>query len=217
MKTMSIVFTLMMSFGYAGYAQDDAYTKAMETTIKTMKEAEKIEDYQSVANTFSRIHEMNKEEWLPSYYAGFVYIIMSFQDGLSDDERDTYLDIAEKYADRAAEVSEDNSEITALQGYAKMAKLSVKPAVRGPFMTSSIMKLFGKAMEQDPENPRAMLLMGRMKYGTAQFFRSDTKEACAFIQGSLKLYEKEHDRGILPHWGKGMAEQVSRSCNSTRE
>ncbi|HAD95981.1 MAG TPA: hypothetical protein DCG19_01180 [Cryomorphaceae bacterium] len=217
MKVISIAFALILGFGFTSVAQEGAYTEAMQTNIKAMKDASGTQDYQAVANTFSRISKMNSSEWLPAYYTGFVYVIMSFQSGLTDDERDAYLDIAGKYADQAAGISENNSEIIALQGYVKMAELSVKPAIRGPFMSGTIMKLFGKAMELDPENPRAMLLMGRMKYGTAQFFKSGTEEACALINGSLKLFEKEHDRGILPHWGKPMAEQVSKSCNSSQE
>ncbi|MGB0176522.1 MAG: hypothetical protein ACPF9D_05110 [Owenweeksia sp.] len=217
MKTITVIFTLIFSTGLLAQADDAAYLKAMETNIQAMKDASTTEEFQGVANTFSRISEMNSEKWLPAYYTGFVYVIMSFQSGLSDDERDAYLDIAEEYADRAAEISEDNSEIVTLQGYAKMAKLSVKPATRGPFMTGSIMKLFGRAMELDNTNPRAMLMMGRMKYGTAQFFKSSTDEACALINGSLQLYAREKDRGIQPHWGKPMAEQVSKSCNSANE
>ncbi len=219
MKTTFLFLALAIGMGIKAQAGNDAYTQAMETNIQLMKDAESLEQFQAVANTFSRISEMNKNEWLPAYYSGFIYTIMSFQKGLSDDERDAYLDQAEEFADEAAERSPDNSEVVALQGYAKMAKLSVKPAIRGPFMTATVMKLFGEAMELNPDNPRAMLLMGRMKYGTAQFFKSGTDEACAMVQGSLQLFEKEAqtNRGIQPHWGKGMAEQVSKACQSTEE
>ncbi len=217
MKIMSIFFALVLSIGLTAQTDKTAYVKVMETNIQAMKDGNSIEDLQSVANTFSRISEMNKEQWLPAYYTGFTYVIMSFESGLTDDERDAYLDIAEKFADQADEISEDNSEVVTLQGYVKMAKVSIKPATRGPFMTSSVMKLFSTAMELDTKNPRAMLMMGRMKYGTAQFFRSSTDDACALINGSLQLYAQEKDRGILPHWGEGMAKQLSKRCNSTTQ
>ena len=106
MKVISIAFALILGFGFTSVAQEGAYTEAMQTNIKAMKDASGTQDYQAVANTFSRISEMNSSEWLPAYYTGFVYVIMSFQSGLTDDERDAYLDIAGKYADQAAGTSQ---------------------------------------------------------------------------------------------------------------
>ena len=95
-----------------------------------------------------------------------------------------------------------------------MAKLSVNPAIRGMLLTPKVNAQFGKAMEMDPQNPRAAAMLARMKYGTAQFFNSSTEESCALAERSLALFNEESktNRGINPSWGKGIAEGLLKAC-----
>lgn len=219
MKRTLISALIFLSVQLCAQDQASPYLQVMQNTMEALNACETLEDYQNTANTFARIAQKNDEKWLPPYYTGFTYIIMSFQKGLTDDERDDYLERAEEYIEKAGEIAENNSEISTLMGYAKMAKLSIKPALRGPFMTSTVMSLFKKAMEQNPENPRAHLMMARMKYGTAQFFRSGTEEACQMAQKSIVLFdnEKATDRGLNPKWGYGMAKGMVKNCTTTKE
>lgn len=205
---------IIASFSINASAAGDAYQQAMQATLSLLEEARNIEDYQNVSNKFKRIADAEEDQWLPYYYAGLTQVYMSFQNGLENDQRDDILAQAKALAEQADEISPDNVEILILQGYINMAKLSVNPALRGMLLTPKVNAQFGKAVEMDPENPRASIMLARMKYGTAQFFKSSTDESCALAKRSLSLYEKEEatNRGINPSWGKGIAEGLTEAC-----
>ena len=209
--SISLMLTCLSLPAMAG---GDGYQKAMENALTQMREAEGMEDLQNVANQFSRIASAETDEWLPLYYAGLTHVYMSFQNGLEADQRDEILEQALELADKADGLSHENAEIMVLQGYITMAKLSVNPAIRGMLLTGKVNSQFGKAMEMDPQNPRAMVMLARMKYGTAQFFNSSTEESCALAEQSLDLFnaEAQNERGIMPSWGKRTAESMMKNC-----
>lgn len=216
MKKMILNLTLLIlaiSFALPAKAENDAYTRAMQNAIEGYANVKNLEDYQQIANNFERIAQMEKEKWLPRYYTALTYVYMSFGKGLDKDQRDEYLAIAQEHADAAEERSENNVEIVILQGYIKMAKLSVSPALRGITMAPQATQLFEQARQMAPENPRAAVMLAQMKYGTAQFFNSSTEESCDLAQESLALYDKETERGIQPYWGKGLAESLLINCD----
>lgn len=208
--TIIAAFTLLST---AASASGQSYIKAMTSALEQLDTSGSVEEYQNAGNQFKRIAAAEGSEWLPYYYAGLSQVYMSFQKGLDSDQRDEILAEAKAMAEKADELSSDNVEILILEGYINMAKLSVNPAIRGMLLTPKVNGQFGKAVQMDPNNPRAQIMLARMKYGTAQFFNSSTEESCAMAAKSLELYEKEGDRGILPHWGKGMAKGMVKSCS----
>lgn len=95
-----------------------------------------------------------------------------------------------------------------------MAKVSVSPALRGMTMSGKVNSYFEKALAMSPENPRANLMLGRWKFGTAQFFGSSMEEPCRLMQKSLSLFETlGQNNGIMPNWGKGDAVAMSKKCS----
>jgi hypothetical protein len=205
----------LVAFSANASSAGDAYQQAMQATLEQLDSAESISDYQDVSNKFQRIASAEQDEWLPYYYAGLTQVYMSFQKGLDSDQRDEILEEAKTMASKADDLSPDNVEILILEGYINMAKLSVNPAIRGMLLTPKVNAQFGKAMEMDPENPRAAAMLARMKYGTAQFFNSSTEESCKLAHRSLTLYgaEEAEERGILPSWGKGIAQGLVKACD----
>ncbi len=213
MKKAIIIFLgLFLSANLSLSAQSDFKTY-MQESIALYDSVKTLADYQNIANRFDRIAKAEKEEWLPNYYAGLTYVYMSFVRGLEDDKRDEYLDQALIYAEKAGEIAGNDVEITVLTGYIYMAKVSVSPALRGMTMSSKVSSYFEKALAMSPNNPRANLMLGRWKYGTAQFFGSDTSEPCALMQKSLTLFEAiGDDTGIMPNWGKNQAVAMAKNC-----
>jgi len=213
MKKVIIIFLglfLSTNLSLSGQSNYQAYMQesiAMYDSVKTMA------DYQNIVNRFDRIAQAEGEEWLPNYYVGLTYVYMSFVQGLEDDKRDEYLDQALAYAEKAEEIAGSNVETTVLTGYAYLAKVSVSPALRGMTMSGKVSGYFEKALAMSPDNPRANLMLGRWKFGMAQFFGSDVSESCALMQKSLRLYEAQaEDTGIMPSWGKGQAQGMYKNC-----
>jgi GNAT superfamily N-acetyltransferase len=211
MKTVfSIILTLAI---ITGAWANEAYMQAMKKNVQAMKAARSKEALQDVANAFERIANRETQEWLPSYYAALAYIHMSMMEEGSA-AKDATLDKARRFVDKALSLATEESEVTLLAGYWTMLRLSIDPAGRGQSLSPLAMQQIGKAMQQNPENPRAYLLMAQMEYGTAQFFGHSTERACQLAKKSSALFEKSGESdGISPDWGKESADKLASGCN----
>ena len=215
MKKYTLTFSFMALL-FAAMASDAAYEKAMQKEVEKFLSAQSPEDFQKSAHAFARIGEMNQEEWLPQYYAALSYANLGFmsQEGL--DKKDALFDQAKRYVEKAAGLSPSNSEIVALQGFIVMGQIAADPGSRGPSLSQQAMQTFGRAIELDKSNPRALIMMAQMEMGMAQFFGQGTEKACGMARASIELFTKEaeasEEGSIEPRWGKEMAEQLLQSC-----
>lgn len=209
MKTsMLILFT----FCSAALFANDKYEQAMQTNIQAIYKAQSTEEIQQAVNSFERIGTAEKSKWEPFYYASFGYIMMSTreEDGA---KRDALLDKATEVLKKASVIQQNDSEITALEGFIYMMRVTVDPATRGPQYSGLAMQTFGKALGLNPENPRAMALMAQMEFGTAQFFKSSTASACEKASNAAAMFDTVDTAGALaPRWGKETALQVVKQC-----
>ncbi|TFV95951.1 hypothetical protein E4S40_06925 [Algoriphagus kandeliae] len=192
---------------------DPAYESAMKSQIQAMNEITDAQASAEVANAFLRIAEANSNEWLPLYYAALTKIEGAFR---FDVNKDQEFDSAIELIQEASEISPNNSELTALHGYALMGKLSLDPVSRGQSMSPQVMQLFGLAINQDRENPRAVTLMAQMELGMAEFFGSGPQKACGMARIALDLYKSESakidESYIHPTWGVETAEELAKRC-----
>ncbi len=191
----------------------DKYTQHMESNIETLFTAQTVEELQLVANKFDRIASTEKDKWLPKYYASLANVWMATrEEGV--EKKDNYLGQAQLRIDQAAALSEGNAEIAALRGFIYMIGITVDPASRGATYGQKAFMEFGKAIELNPENPRALFFKGQMEFGTAQFFKSDTSAACKTMARSLELFDKfTPETAIHPNWGSGFARRTVENCN----
>lgn len=213
MKKAALLVTAIF-FSLALRAQSgESYQNYMKETLALYDSVKTMDDYKEIANRFDRIANAEEKEWLPVYYAGLTNIYMSFVRGLETEQRDDYLDKALEYVDRAEEIAGETSEIILLRGYVYMAKVSVNPAIRGMTLSAKVSGLFERALAMDPQNPRANLMVGRWKYGSAQFFGSSTDDACAYMQKALSIYKNQAEKATIePSWGQNQAQGMSEKC-----
>ncbi len=207
------VFTFLFIFSALSFARSSSsYTETMEKNIKTLYEAQTIEDLQAVVNTFIRIGRAEKNKWRPYYYSAFGNIMMSAR-AESPEDKDAYLDKAGEELKKALALKTDEAELVALEGFILMLRIPIDPANRGPQYSGMATGALAKAAGMDPENPRALFLLAQMQMGTAQFFGSDTSEACATLDKAIELFEMQKLMHPLdPAWGKDMAMAVKKQC-----
>lgn len=211
MKKVTLVFAILLIAIFAK-AQDKKYQKAMGQAMQAWAKAEGPADYTEVVNAFSRIAAGQDTSYLPDYYAAYVQIIESFY--LTDAAtRDKLLDEAQKHIKRASKISPNNDEIEVMNGYALMARMVIDPANRAQKYSPRAMQSYGKARMMNPTNPRAVIMMARMKLGTAQFFGSSIDAACRLAHEGKALLEKETANGFQPHWGKHEVNAVLKNCD----
>jgi len=191
-------------------AQDLRFQKAILNGKSLIEEANSISKYQEAANYFERISKNEKEEWLPLYYQARSNVLIG--NLLTGKGRETHYQTSLELIDQAEKLN-SNSELIALRGFIHMMRLSADPATLGPSLSPIVFGLLQKAINLEPTNPRALLFMGQMEYGTSQFFGSSTEKACDFIQRSIDLFIKESNQeSIFPKWGIASAMLSSKQC-----
>jgi len=212
MKNLLIVLALILTINTTNANDSTAYYNALSAQIELLNKSKTVSEYQTVANAFERIAQKETSEWLPNYYAALSYLRAGFQNNQTLAEKDNYFDKAISLIDQAEEISPNNSELVALRGYALMGKLSADAANRGQSMSSKVMQLFGKAIQLNPENPRALYLMAQMEYGMSQFFGTGTEKACGMAKQSLTLFDQNQEVSINPNWGQAGAKEMAGRC-----
>lgn len=208
---LSIAFVIT---GMASYASPSKYEQAMRENINALNEAQSPEQFQEVINKLDRIANKETDKWEPLYYMGFGYLMIALrtEDGAG---KDKYLDLALENIKNGMALAPEESELLALEGFVHMIRVTVDPATRGQQYAGLSMQAFGKALALNPDNPRALYLMGQMELGTAKFFGSDTSAACAKLTSSIEKFDTYHsDNPLAPTWGKKSAENAAAACQT---
>jgi tetratricopeptide (TPR) repeat protein len=213
MKTMyAILILAILAVSPQPGRAGDRYTESMLKNIHVVYTADSISELQQAVNAFERIAGAEKTKWEPYYYAAFGYMMMANRekDGA---KKDAYLDQALAATEKAKAIAPAESELIAMEGFVYMMRITVDPASRGPRFAGMAMQTFGKAVNLNPDNPRALMLMAQMQLGTAQFFGSSTTEACTTNKSALEKFETfKSDNPLAPRWGKQMAEGLQSQC-----
>jgi hypothetical protein len=214
MKTKLMISALVLLWASicTANADDNKYAEAMAKNIQTVYTSKSLVDLQGAVNTLERIAATEKTKWEPYYYAAFGYIMMANLEQQGD-KKDAYLDKANAIINNAKAVDDKNSEIIALEGFVHMIRVTVDPATRGQQYSGLAMQTFGKALNLNPENPRALALLAQMQFGTAQFLGSSTADACSVNESAIQKFTTfKSDNPFAPQWGKEIAELLKSKC-----
>jgi hypothetical protein len=213
MKTLSRI--IILCFVAASVNAATGYDQAMQQAIAKLTTAGTVTQMSEAGNTFDRIVSGAPEEWLPLYYGAYSRVIMA---AMEQDvtKKDAYLDLAETRLQGINELENfDQSEVLALQGFLYMIRITVDPAARGQEYSMKSGAALQEAIAMDPQNPRAMLMLAQMSYGSAQFFNGDTSEACAMADTASQLLDLEAQNvedGFAPNWGRYQVDAMIAQC-----
>lgn len=211
MKKTTLIIGMLVAAMVLQAQHQEAYIKAMKSGLEKMSSANTVESLQAVAGQFERVAAV-ANDWHSNYYAGLAYTRMS---GMAEgiESKDTYSAKALALTKKAKELTPNNSEVVALEGYVYLMQLAADPGARGQTLSPKVMQTFTTAIKMNPQNPRAMTLMAQMQFGTAQFFGSSTADACGMAKSSLDLFEKEEKgKSFDPTWGQQLAEALIGQC-----
>jgi hypothetical protein len=211
-RALLFITTIAFALNVQG-TQAGSYEETMKAAIQELYGSEDVAGLSAATNKLARIANAEETKWRPFYYASYGSLMEAVYSMNTDRSKmDPLLDKAQEYIDKATAI-DTNVETIILQGYIHMIRLTVDPATRGQQYSGLSMQLFGKALSMDPENPRALTLMGQMKMGTAQFFGQDSSEGCAMVAKSVSMYDSYKTENELdPTWGREFAESVTSNC-----
>lgn len=207
----SLTILLVMFVTVETHAQDKYHT-AMLKNIDALYKAGTLAEYQVAVNSFERIAAAEKNKFEPFYYIAFGEIMMANTEA-DGAKKDAHLDLAVSAINKAKALKPNDSEVVALEGFVHMIRVTVDPQSRGQEYSAKAFNSFNTAVALDPNNPRALALLGQMQLGTARFFGSDTHEACAtFSSAAQKFASFQSTDALAPQWGRAMVEQAKANC-----
>lgn len=189
-------------------AQSEKYTKAMQANVATIDSLHTAQAWTDMANTFQRIADAEKTQWLPYYYAALGNVMTGYMQGDATgaggaDKIDPLANKAEEMLNKAEALSKDNSDIYCVKKMIATLRMMADPMNRYMTYGPQAADALQKAKSLNPENPRVYLLEGQDKFYTPEQFGGSKTEAKSLFEQSIKKYDSyKPESDIHPQWGK---------------
>jgi tetratricopeptide (TPR) repeat protein len=204
MKNLFVLFGIIFIMG----SVNAQYEAAMAGALSNWREGNTKE----ALATLERIIAAEKEKWIPAYYVANILISSSFEVG-DMEERNKMLERSKEFIKTAHDRSPDNSEIYTLEGMLYTGYVAADPETYGMMYSQKIMELHRKALELNPDNPRAMINLIEYEMGSARFFGTDMGPLCERVKKVLPKFENQkQDEPFAPTYGIERAQQLLDSC-----
>lgn len=187
-------------------AQSEKYLSAMKANVQGLDTIHTSTGWLNAANTFQRIADAEKTQWLPYYYAALGNVMNGMFQGaggkVDATVTDQLADKADELIGKAESLTKENSEIFVVKKLIATLKMMADPQTRwqqyGPIAAEAL----AKAKQLNPENPRVYLLEGQDKFFTPEQFGGSKTEAKKLFEESKKKFETfKPESEIHPNWG----------------
>ena len=161
---------------------------------------------------FERIASVEKDNWLPPYYAALVNTTQAFQ--VKDKETiSVLLAKAQTNLDNAMILSQDNAELLVMQAMIHTAWIVADPMTNGMKLSAKVNEIYTKALIIAPNNPRVVFCKAEFEIGGAAYFGNDTKPMCEQIERAIGLFATFKPESVFhPKWGLDRAEEALKQC-----
>lgn len=204
-----IVIAFVFALTQTVTAQSEKYIKAMEAKVGFLDSNNSADSWKELANSFERIADAEKTQWMPYYYASFCNVMAGYssmpQDGSMGDNSaiaDPYADKAESLLDKAIAINTNSTEIYCVKKMVHSLRMMGNPMAR--YMTESpkAAEALSKAKELNPGNPRVYILEAQDKFYTPEQFGGSKTEAKILFEKAQGLFSSyKIESSIAPNWG----------------
>tara|TARA_R110002074_G_scaffold341316_1_gene511883 strand:+ start:424 stop:1047 length:624 start_codon:yes stop_codon:yes gene_type:complete len=205
MKKLTIIIAIFIATGISAQSK---YQSGMQKAFGLWGQGKMTE----ASNLFERISKAEKENWLPSFYAGYTIVLSSF--GVKDEATlKSKLEKAEAFLNEAALISPNNPEIMIIQALHNTAYIAYDGQKYGMTLSGKNSQIYAKAIALAPNNPRVILGNAEWNMGSAKFFGKSTKPYCDEIKRAIDLGKNEKNEvEFYPKFQVPRAEQVLKQC-----
>lgn len=211
MKKLLVCAMLLLST-QSIMAQSDKYTQAMLSQIIAFEAASSPDEMLRVSNSFERIAEAEKTQWLPYYYAALGHIFYAFMKNDAT-QFDAHADAAEQLFAKATALEPQHSELEMMKAMLATLRMLVDPMNRWMKYNSIITAALENAKKLDPSNPRPYMWQAQQLRGTPEQFGGGCAVAKSLFETALAKYETFQPASVLhPTWGKKQAKQQWQQC-----
>jgi hypothetical protein len=219
MKKAILIIAGIITMQFVSTAQDAAYSKQMEENVLSLDNAKAVGDYQQLQNTFARLADSKKTDWLPYYYAAFCNAKIGWLYQEDGDKIEPFANLAEVQIKKAAallDAAKDKIEISEVYCVFSMvyrAKVFVNPMSYGKKYGPVAHKYIEKARQMNADNPRVSFLEGWEKYYTPKLWGGNKTKAKELLELALKQLENKSSSTTYPRWGKSECEAILKLYN----
>src|SRR5579862_5229636 len=191
----SLLFSLLVFSVFNSSGQSDKYIDAMKKNMALFDSAKTTADLQAVSNTFERIGDAEKTQWLPYYYAGLALSTSGWSDTKID--KDANSARINALCDKA-EALDKNSEIYVLRNMSATQQMMVDPQTRWQTYGAEANKDLQIAIQLNPDNPRIYYLQGESMMGTPVAFGGGKDKAKPLFEKSIALFKTDKPKPLWP-------------------
>lgn len=205
---MKTLFTLLFSvFLLSVFGQESKYEQAMLQAMEKMNNAGNNSAFIEAANTFERISQTEKNEWLPLYHAAFCYVTIGHLEQ-EVSKKDSWFDKAQQFLDRALIIAPQESELFTLQAFVYPGRMVVDPMGRGVEYMGKMNAAIDKAIRLNPENPRPYYLRAITLLNMPEAFGGGAAVAKPLFEKAKEKFGNFKPKSpIWPDWGKEMNDE----------
>nr|WP_321451835.1 hypothetical protein [uncultured Carboxylicivirga sp.] len=206
MKTIVLLAALFVSV----LTMANDYEETMKINVAKLEKSTSLNEMNQLAALFMRISDVEKNEWLPSYYASYAYVRTThfMHDA---DSIDTALDQAQVLLDDLLKAKPDESELYVLQAF--IYQLRITSPMRGYKYSSLSNQSLEKAERLNGDNPRIYYCKGNNVFHTPAMFGGGKEKAKALFEKAKLLFEAQSQKNeLLPHWGSYHNEVMLQKC-----
>ena len=207
-KNRFLFFALLATVCLSGWSanaqttRDPAYEKAMASTLSRLDSAQDVTQLHQCKNQFERIAQTYPAEWLPLYYVAYCGINSVYYNPKSEQNETFLTEALQRIETLHGFPKADPSEINTLQAYALTARVVLNPQTNGQKYFAEIIRLYEQAMEENPENPRPVVLLANFEQHLPDFIRSGKRNPEEEYAKARILFGKELPNIEKPYWGK---------------
>lgn len=209
-KVFGFFFALVL--GVSAFAQqttDEKYVANMRKAMINLDSSwTNLQKMRETANLFERLANYKKDDWTPRYYQALCLIQLSWATA-NTEERKTILDATAASLKSAAELSPNNSEVVALEGYMYQAMIMINPMANGAVYGPKSAMTLQRAAELDPNNPRPHYLLGQNIYFTPPQWGGGEANARPHLEKALGLFKTFKPASeFAPNWGEYVCQMI---------
>jgi len=213
MKKYIFFLLAAVSMQVAAFSQSDKYIAAMEKNLNQFDSAKTVEDFTKLANTFERIGDAEKTQWLPYYYAGLALSTSGWMPALTDKDANaarinSFCDKAESIATADA----DKAEIQAVRNMSATQQMMVDPQNRWMSYGQTAGQALEKGLKLNANNPRLYYLKGMSLFGTPEQFGGGKDKAKPVFEKAAELYKQQKPAKLYPRWGEKQTNEMIEQC-----
>lgn len=213
-KRLSIIIVGLLFFSNICVA--DGFDISIKETMDLMNQAKKSYQIKDCLTRFEKIAAANPNRWEAQYHHAYALLTYAiWEEGRNQTEN---INTAEKIIQKIIALKGEMSEIYVLQAYLYQAKIFLNKSIPNVISCGSkTNKFLEKAIETNPNNPRAYYQQGMMLYYAPAIFGGSKKKALVKFTIAKNKYEwelKNQKNQAFPNWGRDENLKMIKKCNS---